>query len=93
MSYQENSATMQEPTIANLDEAQLMSVQQKIRGDISNLIRRKRFDKELQEKKSLYNQVTGVLCEQRSGPRVDPMEKLPYEIVSKILLEASKLPI
>ncbi|PVF93222.1 hypothetical protein CPB86DRAFT_790381 [Serendipita vermifera] len=90
MSYQENSATMQEPTISNFDEAQLMSLQQKIRSNILNLIRQKRFGKELQEKKSLYNQVTGVLSEQQLGPHVDPMEKLPYEIVSKILLEIGR---
>ncbi|PVF93207.1 hypothetical protein CPB86DRAFT_790366 [Serendipita vermifera] len=89
MSCGTNIAVMPETGVANLDEKQLKILQWQSQRDISNLISEENLGNELQGKKVSYNQVVGALHERQLGPRVDPIDILPNEIINYILVDVT----
>ncbi|CAG8692738.1 2463_t:CDS:2, partial [Acaulospora colombiana] len=86
------SASAQERSVASMDEAQLATYLQQLQDDISNSMHQNRPRGDLREKKLSYNQVMNILYERQPGPRLDPMDILPNEILTEILVMSSEDP-
>jgi hypothetical protein len=68
------------------DEGQLGSLCQDLRGDITTRLRNGTGDG-AHKQKVAYNKLVDALRNLQLHPRIDPLNRLPYEIVIKILLE------
>ncbi|PVF99142.1 hypothetical protein CPB86DRAFT_814103 [Serendipita vermifera] len=75
--------------VVDSDEMQLLTRLRQLQMSISELIRRRKPGQELQEHKLSYNRVMDALQERRLGRRADPVDRLPNEIITKILIEIS----
>ncbi|PVF93203.1 hypothetical protein CPB86DRAFT_818985 [Serendipita vermifera] len=80
---------MSELYLADLNDSQVTDLRWQLQNNISNLIREKELGLRLREKTIAYNQVVDELHNRDTRPRVDPLEKLPREIITKILHELS----
>jgi hypothetical protein len=72
---------------AHSEDARLETQRWQVQKEITTLIRGENFGQKLQEKKILYNEVVTALHEHQIGPRADPMDRLPHELIRQILLE------
>ncbi|PVF93202.1 hypothetical protein CPB86DRAFT_829481 [Serendipita vermifera] len=80
---------MPELSLTNMNDSQVQALRQQLQSDISDLISEKSFEMELQKRKILYNRVMDALHNRDKSPRVDPVEKLPSDIMAEIILYMS----
>ncbi|CAG8764877.1 11337_t:CDS:1, partial [Acaulospora colombiana] len=76
--------------ISGLDEIQLLELRWKLQDGISENLKDDTRTDSLQKSVSLYNKVLDTLHGLEINRRMDPMERLPDEIITKILFEVSK---
>ncbi|PVF99140.1 hypothetical protein CPB86DRAFT_814101 [Serendipita vermifera] len=79
----------QELSVAGLDSARLSNHLRQLQMSISELTRQKGHEELIQEKKMSYNQAMDVLYGRECGRRLDPMDRLPNEIITDIFVEVS----
>ncbi|PVF96810.1 hypothetical protein CPB86DRAFT_858731 [Serendipita vermifera] len=75
--------------ISNLHVTELADLHWNLRSDLAKMTEERKEDSLLQERKTLLNQVVGTLHDLEISWRIDPMERLPNEIITRILLELS----
>ncbi|PVF94342.1 hypothetical protein CPB86DRAFT_766018 [Serendipita vermifera] len=71
------------------EEIRLTNDRWRLRDEITRIMRDTKRGTELQAFISSYNEVVELLHGLEVGPRVDPMDKLPSEIITNIMLEVS----
>ncbi|PVF94699.1 hypothetical protein CPB86DRAFT_630554 [Serendipita vermifera] len=76
-------------SVQSAEEARLSDLCWQLRSNITGIIQKNRGATGLDELKESYNRVIGALHDRKIRGRFDPMERLPLEIITKILLEAS----
>jgi hypothetical protein len=78
--------------LSNIKEGQLSDLCESLRNDIVGVLNNEKVANTLEKKKTAYNQFVDALRSRQSWPRVDPLQKLPNEIFTKILLQLMARP-
>jgi hypothetical protein len=81
-----DSAEPGSASISNLDETQLSELRWNLQDEIKSILKDHREDILLQERILSYNQAMDALHKLESSRRLDPMERLPHEIMAEIFL-------
>jgi hypothetical protein len=76
-------------SISNLDETQLSELRWNLQDEIKGILKDQRREILLQERILSYNQAIDALHKLESSRRLDPMERLPHEIMGEIFLSES----
>jgi hypothetical protein len=89
---EDNLSGNQEPDTEHLDDTKLEGLRWQLQKEISGLKQERNRGTEFQLMKISYNRIVDALREQQKCPPcVDPMERLPHELILKILLDTSTL--
>ncbi|PVF92878.1 hypothetical protein CPB86DRAFT_829717 [Serendipita vermifera] len=80
---------LENPRIGGASSITWESLRWQLQDDITHLLNNPQNEQKLQEKKNSYNKVIDMLRDIEIGRRVDPLEKLPNEINTAILLNMS----
>ncbi|PVF94701.1 hypothetical protein CPB86DRAFT_876187 [Serendipita vermifera] len=75
--------------IASTKEDRLSDLRWRLRGEIAKMVHEKEGSQLLEETKESYNRAIDALRDLKINQRIDPMERLPHEIITKILLEVT----
>jgi hypothetical protein len=94
MSYEQKDAAIAttESSLApfsGIEETQLSELRWNFQNEISVILKEKKDECLLQERVSSYNQVIDTLHRRELSRRIDPMGRLPHEIITEILLDVS----